>query len=407
MNQKNIIVIGAGFGGITAALQLEKKINRYPEYRIILIDKNAYQLYTPAFYEIAAIPREKASAPSLKSAVAIPLKDIIDKKKITFIQDECVGLNKEEKKILLAYGPPLPYAYLVIALGSETNYFGIPGLEQYAYPLKRFEDTVRIRNKIEALLDRARPFSIVVGGGGPAGTELTAEFTNFLRCANHKNKNACPWRLILIESSPDILPGFAPWMVSRARKRLESLNIEIKTDSLITEVTESDIAFKDGKRIPYDMLIWTGGVKGTYLAQKLGFPVTQKGGFMMNEFLEIEKNIFAVGDNAGFINPHTGKPLVWNVPVAEGEARTAARNIARDIEGKQKKPFRPLARYPFILALGEKFAIADLLVVRFWGFWGWFAKMLVELRYLIFILPLKKAIPLWIKNLVLYHANDS
>lgn len=406
MEPKNIIIIGAGFGGVTAALQLEKKNSRHPQYRIILIDKNAYQLYTPALYEIAAIPRDQASVFSLKSAAVIPLEDIIDKKKITFIQDECIGLNKEEKKVLLKDSGTLPYTHLVIALGSETNYFGIPGLEQYSYPLKHFEDTVRIRNKIEALMDRGRPFSIVVGGGGPSGTELVAEFTNSLRCMNHKNKGACPWRLILVESSPDILPGFGAWMVRRARKRLERLGIEIKTGSPITGVTESDITLKDGARMPYDILIWTGGVKGTSGAKKFGFPLTPKGSFTVNEFLEIEKNVFAIGDNAGFINPRTGKLLVWNVPVAEGEARTAARNIIRDIEGKQKKPFRPMPRYPFILALGKKFAIADLVVIRFWGFWGWFAKMLAELRYLIFILPFKKAIPLWIKNLLLYHAND-
>ena len=152
MPKKRIIIAGAGFGGVTAALTLAKNLGRLArEYEIILLDRHHHQLYTPALYEIAAISSENAPDPALKSATLIPIADIAAGKPITILCDELVGLKAAERKLILQKSGELEYEFLVLALGSETNYFAIPGLKEHSFPLKTCDDAVRLRNKIEDL----------------------------------------------------------------------------------------------------------------------------------------------------------------------------------------------------------------------------------------------------------------
>lgn len=382
------MIAGAGFGGMTVALKLERQLRNNHDWNIVLIDQNIYQLYTPALYEIAAIPKEEVDQTSVKSIIAIPIADIIAGKKITFAQGELTGFDPEKRLVRIRGDRQFDYAFLILALGSTTNYFDIPGLREHALPLKRFEDAVRIRNKIERTLAQRRELTLVVGGAGASGVELTAELSNFVR-----RNPTCPVRLVLIEASDTILPGFDRRITQCASKRLAKLGIETHTDTRITSVDTKEIMLDNAKTIPYDILVWTGGVTGNP-------------SYAVDEFLQIDDYAFAVGDAAGFIDAQTGKMLPHNVPVAEAEARAVARNILRAIEGRPRIPFRPSKRYPYILAVGRKYAIADLIFVRFHGFAGWCAKLLVELRYLIFILPFPQAIRVWLKSIRVYTSND-
>ena len=411
-SKKNIVILGAGFGGITMTLKLEKMFSRLgllKTHAITLIDKNYFHLYTPALYEIASIPKDEASAISLKSVISIPIDEIIANKAVVFIQDAVIRLDHEKKTIILGSGQEIAYDYCVVALGSETNYFNIPGLETNSLPLKQFTDALKIRNKIEALLTSKDKLAIVVGGAGASGVELIAEFSNFI-CALQrklvKERQMCNVYLTLVEASPEILSGFSESFVAKTKTRLTDLGIEIKTGALITETTEDTIMLKDGRTIAYDLFIWTGGVKGSSALLSLGLPLTAKGNITVNEFLEAVSHVYAIGDAAGFIHPTTGKLLNWNVPVAESEARIVAKNITREIMGQKRVSFRPPLRYPFILAVGKKYALADLIICEAHGFFGWIIKLLVELRYLATILPLATALNLWYKAVRLYSSND-
>lgn len=404
---KTILIAGAGFGGIIAALKLEHKLRANPAWQIILIDKNPYQLYTPALYEIAAMPNKDANPSRLRSIITIPIIDIIAGKKITFIQGELTDINRERRTVRLGT-QELPYEFLILALGSETNYFGIQGLREHALPLKRFEDGIRMRNKIERMLAEKREVTLVVGGAGASGVELIGELANFICRVSESaaSEKTCPVRLILMEASDEILSGFESWLVMRARNRLRELGIEIRTHACITSVTQTEITLKDETRIPYDMLIWTGGVTGNPVYERIGLPLTDKKNCKVNEFLHVDDRTVAIGDSAGFTDTRTNKLLIWNVPVAEAEARIATKNILREIAGKPKIPFRPSKKYPYILAIGKKYAIADLVFTRFWGFTGWCAKLLVELHYLFFILPFPKAISVWLRSVRVYASNN-
>ena len=410
MQHKNhIIVVGAGFGGITTALMLAKKIHRVPDYDIILIDRNEYQLYTPALYEIAAVPHREADVIALKSIAAIPIARIVARRPVRFIQNHLSAIDRERREIIFHDGSRLPWRFLVLALGSETSYFNIPGLAQHGHPLKKFEDAIRIRNAIESRLASTTPARIVVGGAGPSGVELIAELANFI-CMVQKDlpgrARICQHQLTLIEAGPHILNGFAPSTVTRAMRRLTTLGIEIRTNTAIAKVDPEKICTKNRMCIAYDLLIWTGGVTGLPICQPLALPLTPKGNCMVDEYLRVENNIFVVGDAAGFYDAHTKQLVPWNVPAAESEGRLVAKNIFRAISGRALRPFHPARSYPFVLAIGEKYAIADLVFFRFWGFLGWIAKLLVELRYLFFILPYKDALRVWHRKVILYMSND-
>jgi len=408
--KKRIVIIGAGFGGVTTMRHLAAHVPS--DFSITLIDKHHHQLYTPALYEIASMPKEVTQDGMLKSSILLPIEYMTRKSSATFLSDEFTGLNTNSKTINLKNTGSLSYDYLVLALGSETAYFDIPGLRENALPLKTFNDALRMRNAIEDLLKQKEEVHITVGGAGSAGIELVAEFVNFICMMKEKlmpESKKCSVFFTLIEAAPEILPGFEPWVVMLAKKRLQELGITMKTNMAITSVSPSEITFKNGEKQPKDILIWTGGVKGPGIFASLGLETSPKGSLIVDEYLRAKdptNAIFVVGDSAVFTNPHTKKPVVWNVPAAEQEAKSAASNILRSIKGRPLIPFTPSKKYPFILAIGKKYAIADLVIFRFWGLSGWTAKQLVEFRYALSVLPLKKALMLCWRSMFVSHAND-
>lgn len=403
-SKKNIVILGAGFGGITAALKLTKRIDPYRDtHEIILIDRHHHQLYTPSLYQIAAVTQEDANSTSLKSSILIPLANIFEQKPVRLIADEIIGFKLSNKKIILRSHGELSYEFLVLALGSETAYFDIPGLREYSLPLKTFDDALRLRNAIEKLYKTKSSIKIIVGGGGASGVELAAEFVGFIcRIAEEFTKRKiCDTEFILIEASPQILFGLSASAVQKSLNRLKTLGVQILTGSPIVDVRKQEVILQNGHKENFDILIWTGGVIGPSILKESGLSLSAKNTIEVNQYLQAKDftNIFAVGDNAKFVNPKTGNELPWNVPAAEAEGRLAAKNIIRIMENKTPKKFSPLKRYPFILAVGKKYAIADLIVMRFSGILGWTAKELVELRYFLFILPFHQALRIWYNSI--------
>jgi NADH dehydrogenase len=381
-------------------------------FEIVLIDRHRHHLFTPALYELAAIPREYARDESLVSAALIATREIIRGRPIRFVCDEFIGLDQSGRRVLLRKNGEVPYQFLVLALGAQTNYFQIPGLKEYSVPLKTGDDAVDLRNSIEAALAKAKPLRLAVGGAGASGVELAAELVNFV-CALKSRPARFPMRcdvsFYLIEASAEILPGADQWIIRRARERLERLGVVVRTGEVIVAVSREEITLRGGERLACDILVWTGGVKGPEILRRLGLPLSAKDTLRTDHTLRLETDdgrIFAVGDNAWFANPSTGRALAWTVPVAEAEGRHVAREISRALRGQTPLAFRPRSKYPFILAVGRKYALADLLIVHLGGFAGWLIKQAVELRYLLFLLPWPRAFSLWSRNIRLYSSND-
>lgn len=410
---KHITILGAGFGGLTAALRLSKAVKQKglaKNCRITLVNKTSYQVYTPALYEIASIPKGEANAICLKTSIGIDLEDIASRNGFQFVGGEVDGLEREKKLVKFASGEVTPFDYLIIALGAETNYFDISGLKEHSFPLKTFEDALRLRNKTEeVILSGKSPIHIIVGGGGSTGVELTAEFNNFVCYLKERlsgKEKICNAYISLIEAATDILPGFDSRVIKKARRRLMRLGVKILTNKTIGAVDADKVIFKDGSTLPYHIFAWAGGVIPASTIKNFNLSLSVKGRIAVNEYLEAAPGIYAVGDNTEFVHPVTGKPLPGNVPVAETQAKVAAENIVADIVGRKKRRYVPREKYPYILAVGRKYAIADLVLLRFAGFLGWFLKQLVELRYLIFVLGPKKALRMWWMSFKYAMSND-
>ncbi len=412
--KKHIIIVGGGFGGITAALHLGRRYAQKlarRDYDLILIDRHRHQLFTPALYELAAIPREYALDTFLVTASLISLETITRRIPIRLLSDEFLSLDTASHSITLGGQGRIPYAYLILALGSETNFFDIPGLREHALTLKTGDDAVRLRNKIEAAVRRGAPrLKIIVGGGGATGVELAAELVNFVS-AIRKYSPQSPFRtatITLMEAAPQILSGFHPSVIRRARKRLESLGVEIKTETTITAVRDHELVCDGGVHESFDILIWTGGVKGPSILSTLGLPLSSKGAVLVDEYLTVQSapSVKAIGDNAAYRDARTDIFMPWTIPAAEHEGRYIAHELIREISGKKKNPFRPFKNYPFILAVGKKYAIADFAFIRLSGFAGWLVKILAELRYFTLILPFPRAVRMWWKTVRLYRSND-
>jgi len=244
--RKNIAILGAGFGGVTCALRLEKLMRKkkslFKEYNIALVDKNNYHLYAPALYEVATTATDDASPINLKKAVATPLEEIVKGKMIRFLQGKIIKIDLASKTIFFEDHTSFQYEYLVFALGAEPAYFGIPGLKENSIPLKWLENGIEIRSKIRQKFGDKKSgdsFNVIVGGGGPNGIEFSTELIGYLRRLSRQSGKKINCKVTIIEGAPNILPGFDNKVIAKATKRLNAFGIETKAGFVISRVNEN------------------------------------------------------------------------------------------------------------------------------------------------------------------------
>ena len=412
--QKNIIIAGAGFGGIKCALRLHKFLKRdeaLDKYKIILIDKNREHIFTPNLYETASIvTKDCCNAALMNASIAIDIKDIVNGKKIEFINDHITEIGVGTKNIKTANNH-LNYEYLVLALGSETNYFNIPGAREYGFPLKTLGDAIKLREKIDTFFysPAKTDIEIIIGGAGLTGVEIAGEFSHSLEKIKklHRRQDILI-KITLIETNPRILNGMPEKIATTAEKRLEKLGVKIVTDARIKETTEKFITYEQNgniQNIPYSVFVWTAGIKTNKLLEELNIPKDHKNRIIVNEFMEATNDIFAIGDIA--VNLTAKNPAPGTAYMAEKEGKIAAENIRAKIAKKKTvKSFIAPANYPFVVPIGGKFAIAHIKKITIKGYLGWIIKILVELNYLLSILPIRKAVKKWIKTVKIIIKND-
>jgi len=417
---KNIVILGAGFGGLKTALLLDKKISRLrlnEKYKVTLIDKNSYHTYTPTLYEIATTSKETADYLDLERIAAFSIGSILEKTKIEFISEEVLDISLAAVEINLSTNV-VNFDYLVIALGSETNYFNIPGAKDYGLPLKTFRDAAIMRDKIVEKAYEKKHLNVVICGGGSSGVELAGELKKWLGGAEEPK---CVADVTIVEGGPNILGGFNQEIVKMAAQRLELLGIKIAPGCVIYKVTAETVHLKNGQVLPYDIFVWTAGTKVPSVIEKLNLQKSAKGLVEVNGKMEcLTENtdpqsgsrIYAIGDIVCFLSPKTGKPTPGVARAAIVEGAIVARNIIEAIkteEGFEKKPiykfFKP-TQYSYIIPAGGKWAIACTNTFVFKGYWAWVFKGLVELGYLLSIMPALKALKIWLAGLKIFIKND-
>lgn len=343
----NIVILGGGFAGIRAALTLKSKI-KSTGINLTLIDKNSFHVFTPPLYEVATAGEPQRN-------VVVPYKSIFDNN-FRFIQGTVEKINTTERKISLNNNREYVYDYLIFALGSESADFGIPGIKKYGISLKTLEDAVRIKN----VLKNAK--KIVVGGGGFSGTELACELIT------HKGH----LDITLIQGSSVLLKELGDGVSQLAKRRLLAGNVHLVLEEHIKKVTKETVEVESGKTFPYDVFIWTGGVKPNNLLGKIE----------VNKMLAVSnlKNVFAAGD--------TVSPGV--APRAEKMGEIAAENVLRSIKGEPLLPYS-YHHIGYVVPLGSHFATFAMGKFHISGIFVYILQQLIFLRYLLQILPFFEA----------------
>ncbi len=368
------MIIGAGFAGLQATVHLERNFRRRDDVEIVLVSEQNYFLFTPLLPQVVSSyldPRH----------IVQPVRDIRGSRKFQFVRDPVAAIDVDRREVALASGR-LPYDYLVVAPGSRSDFFGIPGAAEHAAEIKSLEDAVVLRERILDLCEHAdhtadaaerrKLMTFVIVGGGYTGVELTGELRDFLFgyvVRRYRGISAADIRLILLEAAPDILSGVHPSLARHARRRLQKHGVEIRTGARVTRLTADSAEIAGQESIAAATVIWTAGVRAHRLAEALPGPHDRAGRAMVNEHLQLEKHpeVFVAGDSCAAV---TARQAPRVAPVAMEHGRIAARNIIAIEDGAPLESYKYVSQGTLI-ALGMNYAVVDVFGVKFRGYLAW------------------------------------
>lgn len=406
MVKKTVVVVGGGFGGVRAVLDLSR--HKY-DLKIILIDKNGYHSYPADYYKLLSPTRDHKEhfGPSkfrlMFSSVSIPLQEIFEgHENVELLTGEVAGFDIGQNAVSLSSGETIKYDWLIIAAGSVTNFYGIPGLKSRALEFKTTADSLNVRNSVDEVFERKGkkdPINIVVGGGGFTGAEVASELVgysdNLSRIHGHPRESVS---VSMVEASPKILGPLSDWARHKAEERLKKLGVKISLSDPIIDVRDSFIRLKSGKDVSFDILVWTAGVKANPLGEKMAGAELVKSCITVDAYLRAgnTQNIYAVGDIA-FCEGVGGKPMPMTSQTAISQGQYAAYSIKRQLHGRKVFKYHP-RESKFIMPLGGKYAVADLGFIKLFGFLPWYLKRFVALKYFLSILPFRKAFKVWLRG---------
>ena len=391
--QPHIVVLGAGFGGLTFCQSL-----RHPSARVTLVDRQNHHLFQPLLYQVATAG---LSAPE----IAQPIRSILSRQEnVTVLLNEAVDVRLAAKQVVLK-GATLDYDYLVLAMGGATSYFGHPEWERFAPGLKSLNDAMNIREKILFAFERAenatdpaeqeRLMTIVVVGGGPTGVELAGAFAELARSvlkADFRRINTTKARVILIEGSPRILSHLPPELSESAVKQLMALGAEVRTNRRVSQLTEGCVELSAQtpggapEIIRAENIIWAAGVAASSLTAKLGVELDRGGRVKVNPDLSLpgHPEVFAIGDLA-LVMDKDGKPVPGVSPAAMQMGRYVAGVIQQELKAGSAKPRVPFKYFDkgTMATIGRSAAVAKIGKLEFSGFFAWLAWLFVHLLFLV------------------------
>lgn len=384
VTRPRVVVIGGGFGGISAARKLG-----HDNLDLTVIDRTNHFTFQPLLYQVA-------TAGLSPSDITAPIRFILRHQRNTEVLMADVREIDAEKKVVRVDDAlrEIPFDYLVIATGSRHAYFGHNEWEPYAPGLKAIEDASEIRNrfllafegaeKTDDPTEREEHLTFVIVGGGPTGVELAGAMPFIARKAlapDFRKVDTHRTRVILIEAGPRLLPSFPEDLAARATRDLQDLGVEIRVNSAVTDV-RADRVCVGSDEIRTRTAFWAAGNKSSALGQFLGVPLDRAGRVSVNPDLSVpgHPNIFVVGDLATLTQDGRQIPGVGPAAIQEGKA--AAKNILRDLHGKPRKNFRYFNKGD-LAVIGRSRAIADLGWIKFSGRFAWFFWLFVHIMYLV------------------------
>lgn len=382
MSEKTItrvLILGGGFGGIYAARYLDKALGRDPAFEITLVNNENFFLFTPMLHEVAASDLEITN-------IVSPIRELVRHVKFFCGDVESIDLASKQVKVSHGYGRhshELSYDYLIIALGSTTNFFKLPGVDENALTMKSLGDAIHLRNLLVSHLeeadtecapkDREGLLTFVVAGGGFAGIETIGSVNDLVRDSLRCYPRIDPRmvKAIVVHPGDVILPELGLELGAYAQKKLTARGVDIRTNCKVTGANGTSITLSDGSVIPARTLIWTAGTSPHMLIS--GLPCDRdKGRLKVNEFLEIERwpGVWALGDAALVPDLITGG---FHPPTAQHairEAAAAAANVVAAIRGGRKRPFR-FRTLGLLASIGHRTGVAKIFGIKVSGFVAW------------------------------------
>ena len=378
-----VVIVGAGFGGLRAARALRKT-----PVDVVLVDRHNYHLFQPLLYQVATAGLEPEQ-------IARPVRAILRRQSNTeFRMTEVTGLDPSGKRIVTTDGP-IAYDYLILAVGGETNFFGLESVPRHGFGLKDIPEAIRIRNHVLRAFERAMleadaerrraELTFVVVGGGPTGVEMAGALSELIRLVlvkDYPRLNVKDVRVLLLEATDRLLAAMPPRLREAAAETLWRKHVEVRFGATVADYDGARVSLKSGEVIPASTLIWAAGVKAVSLTGRLGLPTAQQGRVAVDPTLEVpgHPGIYVIGD-AAYLEV-AGAPLPMMAPVAIQMAETAADNIRRRIAGEPAVQFR--YRDPGSLAtIGRNAAVAYIRGIGFTGFPAWVVWLVVHIIQLI------------------------
>jgi NADH:ubiquinone reductase (H+-translocating) len=368
----HVVIIGAGFGGLETA----KKLANAP-VQITIIDRYNYHLFQPLLYQVAI-------AGLVPSQIAYPLRTIFRKQKNVNFQLGEVSAIDFNKRFVKANGSVIAYDYLVLAVGGQTNFFGMNSVEQNGFQLKNVESAVNTRNHLlhifeeasrEADPERRRALlTFIVVGGGPTGVETAgalAELITHVLAKDFPYMDLREVRVLLLEAAPSVMMAYPDELREATNKLLRTKNVDIMVNTKLVDYNGRRVTLGDGTTIDAHTLIWTAGVRSAEITDTLGVQQAASGRVRVESTLQLPKHpeVFVIGD-AAYVEDEKGQPLPMLATVAQQQANAAARNIRNILKRQKPEPFH--YKDPGLLAtIGRNAAVARIWGLSFSGFIAW------------------------------------
>ena len=377
MNRPKVVILGGGFGGLAAARAL------YKDADVTVVDRHNYQTFLPLLYQVS-------TAGLAADHVAYPIRGALRKTKVKFRMASPINIDHRNKEVKLDSSEILKFDHLIVALGSVTADFGIPGVKEFALGMKSVSEALTIRAEImRRFEDLCRfeddtKFSVTVIGGGPTGVEMAGAIAELIRgpLKSDQAQVAKNINVTLIEAGPRLLPPFAPSLSARTKKDLEKLGVKVLLNTAVKELAHRKIFLKDGTTLQSEVTIWAAGVKGADAMKDLNLPI-EANRVAVEPTMQVKNYpyLWALGDIAG-AKGKDGSPLPMVAPVAIQQGKFIAKQIKRIAQNKKLENFKYLDKGS-MATIGRNKAVVQVRWFKLAGPLAWLVWLWLHLFYLL------------------------
>lgn len=377
------MIVGCGFGGLWTARTLARR-----RVEVTLLDRNNYHTFFPLLYQVAAAELAPAD-------IAYPVRSIFRRAPNIHVRLAEMTALDLDARVVQTRGSAVPYDYLVLALGSESNFFGVEGAAEHAFPLRWMHDAIPLRHHVLACFEAALSapperrmalLTFTVVGGGPTGVEFAGALSELVYgplLRDFPDIRADDVRIELLEAADVVLPGMPPELAVYARDRLARRHVHVRTRTRVEAIEQDRVRLAGGRSVRTETVVWTAGVRGEPRVTEWGLPVGRGGRVPVTEQLHLgdRPEVYVIGDLA-YVEDGDGRPLPQVAQVAIQQGRRAARNILRQTEGRA--PERFVYRDPGVLAvIGRNAAVAHVFGRTFRGLPAWLLWLGIHITWLI------------------------